>query len=547
MKNKILKKSLIASAITLVYAFLHFYFALPALNLRSVELWTMLFTIAVVFILSFFFVDIKRTGSIKTVKPGKKYTQHIFVPKNMKIALSAVGGILAVLLVACFVSSSPVFRANEYQSMLKVNEASFSDDIAEMPLTQMPIVDKDTAQRLASRKIGEVVELVSQFNLSGYNSQINYQTKPYRVLPLEYAGIIKWMTNNSGGIPYYVTVDMATQNSELVELPEGMKYSPSEYFGRDLLRHVRFRYPTKMFDNITFEINDEGHPYWILSYYTYTIGIVGGKDISGIILCDAVTGELTDYKFSEIPQWIDTVFDASMIIEQADNWGSLKNGFMNSIFAQKNVVVTTEGYNYLAFNDDVWLYTGITSVVQDESNIGFILVNMRTKEARTYSINGAEEYSAMNSAEGAVQEKEYKATFPILINVDGVPTYFISLKDNAGLVKMYSFVAVSNYQIVGVKDTLEDAMNDYRRLLAANNIVETKPVPDNTETVTVKLDAVSSAVLDGNTVYYLKAGNRIYTAKISVSPSLPFLKAGDTVTFTASPADDGTYTVSKIG
>ncbi len=547
MNKRILKKSLIATGITLLYGFLYFYFALPALNLRSVDLWTMIFTVAVVFILAYFFIDIKPTGSVKTVKPGKKYTQHFFIPKNMKISLSVVGGILAALLIVCFASSSPVFRANEYQSMLKVSEASFSEDIAEMPLTQIPIVDKDTAQRLASRKIGEVVELVSQFNLSGYNSQINYQTKPYRVLPLEYAGIIKWMTNNAGGIPYYVTVDMATQNAELVELPEGMKYSPSEYFGRDLLRHVRFRYPTKMFDNITFEINDEGHPYWILSYYTYTIGIVGGKDIAGIILCDAVTGELTDYKFSEIPQWIDTVFDASMIVEQADNWGSLKNGFINSIFAQKNVVVTTEGYNYLAFNDDVWLYTGITSVAQDESNIGFLLVNMRTKEARTYSINGAEEYSAMNSAEGAVQEKEYTATFPILINVDGVPTYFISLKDNAGLVKMYSFVAVSNYQIVGVKDTLEDAMNDYRRLLAANNIVESKPVPDNTETVTVKLDAVSSAVVDGNTVYYLKAGAKIYTAKISVSPTLPFLKAGDTVTVTASPAEDGTFAVSKIG
>ncbi len=547
MKKRILIRTLIATGITLLYGFLYFYFILPALNWRSVELWTMLFSVAVVFIVSFFFADIKPTGSVKTVTSKGKSTQHFFFPKGLKVALSVVGGLLVLLLVLCFVSSSKLFMASKYQSMLTVSEANFSEDIAEMPLSQMPIVDRDTAQRLASRKIGEVVELVSQFNLSNHNAQINYKGKPYRVLPLEYAGIIKWFTNNKSGIPYYVTVDMATQNAELVEMPSGMKYSPSEYFNRDLMRHVRFKYPTKMFDHITFEINDEGHPYWILSYYDYTIGILGGADIKGIILCDAVSGELTNYDFSEIPQWIDTVFDADMIIAQADNWGSLRNGYFNSIFAQKNVVVTTDGYNYLAFNDDVWLYTGITSVVQDESNIGFILVNMRTKEARTYAINGAEEYSAMESAQGAVQEKAYVSTFPILINVDGVPTYFVSLKDNAGLVKMYAFVGVSNYQIVGVNDTLEGAMNEYRRMLKANNLVDSDSAPSEGEVYTVKLEAVASAVLDGNTVYYLKGDGKTFTAGISVSPLLPFMKAGDTVILTASPASDGTYTVSKVG
>ncbi len=546
MKTNKVTRHLIAAGVTLLYAFLYFYFTLPALNLRSVELWSMLFTVAEVYIVAYFFTEIRATGSVKTVKPGKKYTQHFFLPKGLKISLSALGGLLLLLILVCFISSSRVFMASEYQKMLNVKESDFSEDIAEMPLSQMPIVDKDTAQRLASRKIGEVVELVSQFNLSNYNSQINYKGTPYRVLPLEYAGIIKWLSNNSEGIPYYVTVDMATQNADLVELSEGMRYSPSEYLSRDLMRHVRFSYPTRMFDNVTFEINDDGHPYWILSYYTYTIGFVGGKDIAGIILCDAVSGELTDYKFSDIPQWIDTVFDADMIIEQADNWGTLRSGYLNSIFTQKGVVVTTEGYNYLAFNDDVWLYTGITSVVQDESNIGFILVNMRTKEARTYSINGAEEYSAMNSAEGAVQEKEYKATFPILINVDDVPTYFISLKDNAGLVKMYSFVSVSNYQIVGVNDTLSGAMEEYRRMLKANGIIsgDTKPVGGSEYAVTVK--DIASAVVGGNTVYYIETDKGLFIADISVSNRLPFLKAGDSVTFVAGDEENGAYKVSEI-
>jgi hypothetical protein len=548
MKNKAWLKHVIAAVVTLLLGAGYFYVMLPAINVRSIDLWKMIFFLAVVYAVIYFFAEILTLiHSQQAAQSRKKYksTQVTVSTKSMKITFGCIAGAAVLLILVCFLSSSVIFNASKYQQMLKVTEGDFNKDIAEMPLSQIPVVDKDTAQRLASRKIGEVVELVSQFNLSHHNSQINYKGKPYRVLPLEYADIVKWLTNDN--IPYYVTVDMATQTTDLVELPQGMQYSPSEYFDRDLMRHLRFNFPTKMFDNVTFEINDEGHPYWIASYYTYTIGIVGGKDISGAILCDAVTGELTNYAFNEIPQWIDTVFDDVMVVEQADNWGRYKSGFFNSIFEQKGVVVTTEGYNYIAVNDDVWLYTGITSVVADESNIGFILINMRTKEAKTYSINGAEEYSAMSSAEGAVQEKGYTATFPILVNVADVPTYFISLKDNAGLVKMYSFVSVANYQIVGISDTLSGAMDDYKRLLTANGITDPSVnAPSDGEEYTIKLDGVSSAVVNGNTVYYLKSGDKIFTASISVSPNLPFIKEGDTITVLAKANDDGVYVISKI-
>ena len=547
-----LKKNLIATLATLLFGFLYFYFELPAINWRSIGLWWMLFLMAVIYVVVYFWTQIAIFKNPKTTvrSTGKQIKLDFAFPKNFKIALGVLAAILVLAIAICFFSSSVIFNASAYQQMLTVKESDFSEDIAQMPLSQIPIVDKDTAQRLANRKIGEVVELVSQFALSNYNTQINYQEKPYRVLPLEYADFIKWMFNRDSGIPYYVTVDMATQNADLVELSEGMRYSPSEYFSRDLMRHVRFHYPTKMIDEISFEINDAGEPYWVLPYYTYTIGIVGGKDIAGIILCNAVTGELTDYPVSDIPQWIDRAYSSTLVVEQANNWGTLVNGWFNSVFAQKNVVITTDGYNYIAVNDDVWLYTGITSVVSDESNIGFILINLRTKEAKTYAINGAEEYSAMTSAQGAVQEKNYTATFPILINVEDVPTYFISLKDNAGLVKMYSFVAVSNYQTVGVSDTLAGAMDDYIRMLKANGIIGETTIdpPVLTQTVIDKVDAVASAVVNGNSTYFIKIGENVYRADVSVNPALlPFLKEGETVTIIASKEkQNGVYEVKEI-
>ena len=335
---------------------------------------------------------------------------------------------------------------------------------------------------------------------------------------------------------------MATQETNLVHLDEGMKYSPSEFFGRDLYRHVRMKYPTRMLDELSFEIDEAGHPYWVMPYYNYSFGIFGGRDVMGIILVDAVTGDTEEYTVGEVPAWIDRVYPADLVLKQANNWGSLVNGYFNSIFAQRNVVVTTDGYNYIANDDDVWLYTGITSVATDESNIGFILINMRTKEAKTYMINGAEEYSAMSSAEGQIQEKGYVTTFPILINVADRPTYFISLKDNAGLVKAYAFVSVADYQIVGVADTITGAQAEYVRMLGVD--VTPEDPPAETTTVSGTVTAVATAVVEGNSVYYIRIEDAVYTASIEVSDYLPFLAAGDAVTL--SVKEDGTVVTLSL-
>ena len=533
---KKLHSALLSLAITAAAAVLYFYLALPAINLRSGGFWFMIIAACAVFAYVYayfrnpkFLAEMfERIGGAvsepkKKRKPGDIVVGEFRISRRTKKILIAIAAILIVFMLVCAVTSARLFRATDYRELLTVEtDADFASDIAELPLGSIPVVDRDTAARLGSRKLGEVVALVSQFNVSSYYSQINYGDKPVRVSPLEYADILKWFSNKDDGIPYYVYIDMATQETRLVELDEGMRYSPSEYFGRDLTRHIRFAYPTRMIEEISFEIDDSGAPFWVVSYYDYTIGLFGGKDTAGIILVDAVSGEMTDYSIADVPRWIDRAYSAELLVSQANDWGSLKNGFWNSIFIQKDVVVTTEGYNYIAINDDVWLYTGITSVSADESNIGFILINMRTKEAKTYMINGAEEYSAMESAEGQVQEKGYSATFPILINVADRPSYFISLKDNAGLVKMYAFVSVANYQIVGVADTIDGAKKEYMRMLGETG----DDTSVTTETVSGTVQSVATAVVDGNSVYYIMLNGNVYTAEIRISSVLPFLKEG---------------------
>lgn len=514
---------------TIIIGAVGYYIALPPVHIKSAEFWGFLLFLAIVFLVSFFFSFLK-TFLKKTDRVPKKFRLRLPTAKGARIAVLSIIAVVLVVWGFIFVSSSQMFNAKDYHNLLEVNESDFSKDISEISLSQIPVVDRDTATRLGSRKIGEVVELVSQFNVSSYYTQINYKGSPTRVSPLEYADLIKWFSNRKEGIPYYVRIDMATQDTDLVKLDKGMKYMPSEHFGRNLLRHVRFKYPTKMFQSITFEIDDNGHPFWNVSYYDYTIGFLGGRDVVGIIMVDAVTGEMKDYAVKDVPQWVDTVYDADMLVTQANFWGSYGNGYINSIFGQKKVVRTTDGYNYIALDDDVWMYTGITSVVDDASNIGFLLVNLRTKEARQYTINGAEETSAMDSAKGMIQEKNYSATFPILINIADTPSYFISLKDNAGLVKAYSFVSVANYQIVGVADTIEGAAAEYRRLLASMGEISSNQKPSESATkVTIKVADISQAVVEGNTKYYIKAEDgKVYTASIGISPELPFISVGDT-------------------
>jgi hypothetical protein len=339
-----------------------------------------------------------------------------------------------------------------------------------------------------------------------------------------------------------MVTDMRTQAVTVVRLEEGIKYSPSELFNRYIDRHLRFLYPTAIFGDVNFEIDENGTPYWVASVEKKTIGLFGGTDVQGAVLVNAITGEGTYYDVEDVPTWVDRVYDADLVMTQYDYYGEYHNGFWNSIFGQTDCTVTTEGYNYIAMDDDVWLYTGITSVGGDESNIGFILVNQRTKEAHYYSCAGANEYSGMASAEGAVQQFSYDATFPLLMNINGEPTYFMALKDASQLVKMYAMVNVQEYQIVATGSSVEGCLENYQTLLAQNGVISAEEVTPISEvdTVTGQVEEIRSAVMEGNTTYFIRlAGESCYYTITAVeAPRAVILNEGDTVTITYVPQEN---------
>ena len=321
--------------------------------------------------------------------------------------------------------------------------------------------------------------------------------------------------------------------NKIAVLEEGMKYTPYDHFHRNLKRHLRFRYPTYIFDDISFEIDEEGTPYWICSVADYKIGLFGGKTIGRVVLCNAVTGECTDYAVKDVPSWVDRVYSADLLVQLYDYYGSLKHGFINSVLGQKDCLTTTNGYNYLAMNDDVWVYTGVTSITSDQSNVGFVLMNERTMETKYYQVEGAIEDSAMSSAEGKVQNLGYTATFPLLLNITNEPTYFIALKDDSGLVKMYAMVNVQKYQIVATGDSVSECEKNYMELMKQNGVNAETKESDSVKKATGTIAKITDAVVEGNTHQYILLENDSDIYDVSVVDYLDIVRygVGDTITF----------------
>ena len=521
-----LGRTLLNLAVTLVFAAIYYYVVLPPINLKSEEFYIFVLLCCAVYgvcaVLTSGFQGAGAKGYFDFLK------KQCTVPLIVAVALAATALVGAVL-------GWQLFRAKDYRDLLTVQDGDFAAEVEEISYDQIPMLDAESAMKLGNRKLGELADMVSQFEVADDYTQINYQGRPVRVTPLRYGDLIKWLNNRSQGLPAYLIIDMVTQNVEVVRLDEGIRYTTAEHFGRNLNRHLRLRYPTFMFDDPAFEIDENGDPWWVCPRVSHTIGLFGGRDIIGAVLVNAVTGESTYYETGSVPNWVDHVYTADLIMQQYDYHGAYINGFINSLFGQRDVTVTTEGYNYIAIGDDVYMYTGVTSVVSDESNIGFILSNQRTKDTRFYLVAGAKEYSAMDSAQGQVQQMKYTATFPLLLNISDQPTYFMALKDAAQLVKMYAMVNVSQYQIVATGDTVAECEANYRRILAEKGLVSGDdaqlPVTGQGE-ITGVIEDIRSAVVDGNTLYYLRlnTGDAYYVISAAAAPETVIYNVGDSVT-----------------
>lgn len=550
------KKALVAIvvAIIAIAAFCYWWFH-PAINIHSEDLWEFLglFVLLPAFIVFFCFRQVYATGLGKREKSPAK--------EKMFRGLMMVPVVIAGLGLVGLLASQTFFPGNaqKYASILETTDGNFSEDIEEADYNTIPFIDRDSAVLLGNRAMGTMADYVSQFEISPLYSQINYKGSPVRVSPLNYADVFKWWNNQSSGIPGYVIVNMNTQDTEVVRTTEPIRYSDSDPLVNNVDRHVQLSYPFYMFDEKSFEIDEDGKPYWVYPVQDRTIGLFGGTTIKRVVLCDACTGECVDYAIEDVPEWVDRAYPSDLLVQQYNWFGAYNNGWINSWLGQEGVRQTTPGtngqagYNYIAQDDDVWLYSGVTSATSDNSVIGFILINQRTAESHFYAVAGATEASAMSSAEGQVQNLKYQATFPLLLNINGQPTYFMALKDDAGLVKKYAMIDIQRYQNVAVGDSLSSTQKSYQALLKANGVSKKGTAADASNGAASteakgEIKSLSPVVIDGYTHYYLllKGDDVIYDCPIDSVVDVIRYKAGDKVVLTLDPEASSPRLVTSI-
>ena len=536
------RRALIIAAVVLVVALVVCYWWFhPALNLGSPQVWTWLCGICLVVMLAL------AVAAARSIKHAPVLKKLMLLP----------GAVIAAFLVGLLLSQPFVpGNAERYATVLTTTDGDFATDIQQVDYADVPVIDRDSAILLGNRAMGSIPEYVSQFEIADTYSQINYQGRPVRVSPLAYADLFKWFSNRDAGIPAYVLVDMVTQEAEVVRLEQPILYSDSEPLMRNVDRHVQLSYPGYMFDQKSFELDDEGNPWWVYPVQRKTIGLFGGTTIARVVLVDACAGETQDFAVEECPTWVDRAYPADLLIEQYNWSGAYQGGWLNSWLGQEGVVRTTSGtngelgYNYLAQGEDIYLYTGVSSVTADNSNVGFILVNQRTGDSRYYALaqGGATEDSAMASAEGQVQHLGYQATYPLLLNVAGQPTYFMALKDAAGLVKMYAMINVEQYQSVATGSTVEECQEAYLGMLAADGLLDEDEAADASATreVTGTVARVAQAVIDGNSHFYvtLEGDATIYDFALPDLVGIVTYQAGDEISFRCVEKDDDVATVT---
>lgn len=534
-KNSRFGKANIIALITLIAAeVIYYYFAVPAISIYKVSFWIwMIITFACIFFVTMDF-------SLETKGKNKKEKDNR-LPVYSIILAGITGLCLIVVVIGGFLSSRLV-SSSKYAGLIRIEEGDFNRDIVKSDnVNDIALMDTDSAIILGDRAIGSLSDVVSQYEVSEEYSTIDYQGRPMKVASLEYAGFIKFMNNRDNGIPGYVLVDPVKNEAYYVELKKPIRYSESACFKYDLQRHIQTKYPTYDFYGAFFELDNEGNPYYICPVLKPNAGLFGAKDVTGIVICDPCSGDCEYMDVEDVPNWVDRVYDGDLACDKYNWYGKLSGGFINSIFGNKGCKVTTDDYGYKVMDGDVWVYTGVTSVNGDQSNIGFVMMNSRTGDSKYYAITGAEEHSAMESAEGQVQNLGYTASFPSLINIDGIPTYIMVMKDNAGLVKMYAMVNVEKYNIVATGNTQREVLNNYRKLMVENGIATGEDIINDQlleKEITVK--DIKYINMDGETYVYITAGDgSVYKQSFNDNEALIFIQPEDLIMVYYVESDNG--------
>ncbi len=419
-------------------------------------------------------------------------------------------GILLLIMIIGGCSGMALFQAGAYATQLSVPEsvAFAENDIPAFDPTEVPWVDEGYAQVLGDKPLGTLGAIGSSVEIGEYvRQEVNGDL--FFVAPILHKDGWKY-SSNPAGTPGFVMVSMTNDDDVRLVTDHPIRIQPHGHarWGDKLERIVQSVAPNALRYEIKFEIDDEMRPHWVVPLYENKIGFWGGKEINGVVTVNATTGEAYRYKIEDAPHWVDRIYPVTLVEGQLANWGQYSSGWWNtSWFGGKTGMLQSDAGNSLVYADgECFVFDSLTSFGgSDESTVGFVLINLRTKEVRRFDLAGATEWAAVISALGdeRVKAQNYSAAFPLPTVIEGQPTYFMPLVDpSSHTVKSYAFVSIAKHQIVGIGDSPRAAEMDYRTKLRGTG--QTSIYTPSAD----MLEVTSTIVRWGQ---YAQSGNTYYT------------------------------------
>ncbi len=522
------------------------YMYMPVLNFRFLSLPILLIFLLVLWIVLDNLSNIQMLGNQINGKP------QIPKLKSAKIPAALILILFLYITIVPAITTWPIFRTQSYRNLIGKVETGkdLSKYMLPISIEKIRVVDQQLAILLGDKVLGSQSALGSQVTLGTFNIQ-KVGDDLYWVAPLQHSGFFKWQKNMQG-TPGYVMVNACNERDvKLVQEIDGkkiyIKYQSESYFFDNLERYLYFNgYWNVGLTDYSFEIDDDGIPYWVVTKYKKTIGF-GGEEAQSVVILNAQTGEIKEYSIAKAPLWVDRIQPAQFIEKQLNDWGEYVKGYWN--FSNENKLQITEEVSLVYGEDnEAYWYTGLTSVGADESTVGFVLVNTRTKKSSWYKQSGATEFAAQNSAKGKVQEKGFSSSMPIPYNINNIPTYVMTLKDKGGLVKMYAMVAIEDYTIVGVGNTLREALMAYKNAFNTTGNKINAQSNSLKQTINSIITRINGDVKNGNSYYYftLKNIQKVFIGSSQISNDFPVSNVGDSITITYDNENQDVIDVSSF-
>ena len=420
----------------------------------------------------------------------------------------------------------------------------------EAPLTkddQLIALSAQAAENMMKKAFSQVPDS-SMYELGDLSAQY-IKGKPYYVAPVEFNGFVSWFMNRE--LPGYFVTSATDINDTAHFVKKDMAYSETSWFSHSIARKIYMANPRyQQVGEPILEVDNNGKTYWVQTLLRVRWAGQLLFDNIHVSITSADTGKTKVYKTSDLPKWVDVGVSPEAATLMNRTYG---NPYAFN-FRHKNQIKPTENGSesgvtpMFNVNGSLSYFDDFTTVRSNaDSDKGYSLVDTRTGQLRFYTgknVGIMDSEGAMKVAKQLHPQNKWHGSNPVIMNVDGTPTWVISMMDNNERFREYAYIKGADQNIIGEGANASDALAAYRNALAGS--AQTAAASDAKAKVKKTSGKVArvntNATLDNKQVVVFKLvdDDILYTLDPSQKQTALLMQTGDQVTLKAKSVKGAT-------